>query len=74
MNRPPLEVADVIRAVGPAFLERARVYFDPAAREGAQRHSALPVLTAKCQDADPDQIVAECGYARLFTPRLTAGW
>jgi predicted RNA-binding Zn-ribbon protein involved in translation (DUF1610 family) len=28
MSRPPLEVADVIRAVGPAFLDRARRYFD----------------------------------------------
>ena len=28
MNRPPLEVADVIRAAGPAFLERAQMYFD----------------------------------------------
>jgi Putative transposase/Transposase zinc-binding domain len=27
MDRPPLEVADVIRAAGPAFLERARIYF-----------------------------------------------
>jgi predicted RNA-binding Zn-ribbon protein involved in translation (DUF1610 family) len=27
MDRPPLEVADVIRAAGPAFLERARMYF-----------------------------------------------
>jgi predicted RNA-binding Zn-ribbon protein involved in translation (DUF1610 family) len=27
MNRPPLEVADVIRAAGPAFLERARMCF-----------------------------------------------
>jgi hypothetical protein len=28
MSRPPLEVADVIRAAGPAFLDRARMYFD----------------------------------------------
>jgi len=28
MNRPPLEVADVIRAAGPAFLNRARMYFE----------------------------------------------
>jgi hypothetical protein len=28
MDRPPLEVADVIRAAGPAFLERARAYFN----------------------------------------------
>jgi predicted RNA-binding Zn-ribbon protein involved in translation (DUF1610 family) len=27
MDRPPLEVADVIRAAGPAFLERARMCF-----------------------------------------------
>jgi hypothetical protein len=27
MDRPHLEVADVIRAAGPAFLERARMYF-----------------------------------------------
>jgi putative transposase/transposase-like zinc-binding protein len=27
MNRPPLEVADVIRAAGPEFLERARMCF-----------------------------------------------
>ena len=27
MDRPPLEVADVIRAAGAAFLERARMYF-----------------------------------------------
>ena len=29
MDRPPLEVADVIRAAGPAFLERARLCFSP---------------------------------------------
>jgi predicted RNA-binding Zn-ribbon protein involved in translation (DUF1610 family) len=28
MERPPLEVADVIRAAGPAFLERARMCFN----------------------------------------------
>ena len=28
MSRPPLEVADVIRAAGPAFLDRARLCFD----------------------------------------------
>jgi hypothetical protein len=28
MDRPPLEVADVIRAAGPAFPDRARMYFD----------------------------------------------
>ena len=28
MDRPPLEVADVIRAAGPAFLDRARMCFD----------------------------------------------
>jgi hypothetical protein len=28
MDRPPLEVADVIRAAGPEFLERARMCFD----------------------------------------------
>ena len=27
MDRPPLEVADVIRAAGPQFLELARMYF-----------------------------------------------
>jgi hypothetical protein len=28
MSRPLLEVADVIRAAGPAFLQRARMTFD----------------------------------------------
>ena len=28
MDRPPLEVADVVRAAGPAFLDRARLCFD----------------------------------------------
>jgi hypothetical protein len=28
MDRPPLEVADIVRAAGPAFLDRARMCFD----------------------------------------------
>lgn len=44
MSRPPVEVADVIRAAGPAFLERARACFD------RQRWKALNAIL-RCRTA-----------------------
>ena len=44
MDRPPLEVADVIRAAGPAFLERARMCFPRP--HGKALHAILRCRTA----------------------------
>ena len=44
MERPPVEVADVIRAAGPAFLRRARVCFDR--QHGKALHAILRCRTA----------------------------
>src|SRR5690349_9732999 len=44
MDRPPLEVADVIRAAGPEFLERARTSFDRQRRKAL--HAILNCRTA----------------------------
>ena len=53
MNRPPLEVADVIRAAGPAFLERARTGFD------RQRRKALYAIL-NCRTAALGGHIDEC--------------
>ncbi len=44
MDRPPLEVADVIRAAGPPFLERARTYF--SRQQWKALHAILRCRTA----------------------------
>jgi hypothetical protein len=53
MSRPPLEVADVIRAAGPAFLDRARMGFD------RQRLKALHAILG-CRTAALGGHIDEC--------------
>jgi len=53
MSRPPLEVADVIRAAGPAFLDRARMSFD------RQRSRALNAIQ-RCRTAALGGHIDEC--------------
>jgi len=53
MNRPPLEVADVIRAAGPAFIERARTHFD------RQRGKVLNAIL-RCRTAALGGHIDEC--------------
>jgi predicted RNA-binding Zn-ribbon protein involved in translation (DUF1610 family) len=53
MDRPPVEVADVIRAAGPAFLERARMCFD------RQHWKALNAIL-RCRTAALGGHVDEC--------------
>jgi hypothetical protein len=53
MDRPPLEVADVIRAAGPAFLDRARMCFD------RQHWKALNAVL-RCRTAALGGHVDEC--------------
>jgi predicted RNA-binding Zn-ribbon protein involved in translation (DUF1610 family) len=53
MDRPPVEVADVIRAAGPAFLERARTCF------GRQHWKALNAIL-RCRTAALGGHIDEC--------------
>jgi len=53
MSRPPLEVADVIRAAGPAFVDRARLCFD------WQRLKALNAIL-RCRTAALGGHIDEC--------------
>jgi Putative transposase/Transposase zinc-binding domain len=53
MDRPPLEVADVIRAAGPVFLDRARMCFD------RQHWKALNAIL-RCRTAALGGHVDEC--------------
>lgn len=53
MDRPPLEVADVIRAAGPAFLERVQMYF------GRQQWKALNAIQ-HCRTAALGGHIDEC--------------
>ena len=53
MDRPPLEVADVIRAAGAAFLERARMYF------GRLQWKALNAIL-RCRTAALGGHIDEC--------------
>jgi hypothetical protein len=53
MNRPPLEVADVIRAAGSAFIERAGNCFD------RQRWKALNAIL-RCRTAALGGHIDEC--------------
>ena len=53
MDRPPLEVADVIRAAGPAFVDRARTYFD------RQRWKVLNAIL-RCRTAALGGHIDEC--------------
>ena len=53
MDRPPLEVADVIRAAGSAFIERARTLFD------RQRWKVLNAIL-RCRTAALGGHIDEC--------------
>ena len=53
MSRPPLEVADVIRAAGPAFVDRARTTFD------RQRWKVLNAIL-RCRTAALGGHIDEC--------------
>ena len=47
MSRPPLEVADLIRTGGTAFIERNRQLAQLEARQSAAGHSALSYRRAR---------------------------
>ena len=47
MARPPLEVADLIRAAGPEFIDQQPFLVEPAAPESADCHRALPYVCAR---------------------------
>ena len=47
MNRPPFEVADIIRAAGDSFIDKEPVLVDVAAPERTLRHRALPHGSAR---------------------------
>jgi hypothetical protein len=53
VNRPPLEVADLIRAAGPTFVNRARTYFD------RQRWKVLNAILS-CRTAALGGHIDEC--------------
>jgi hypothetical protein len=53
VNRPPLEVADLIRAAGPTFVDRARAYFD------RQRWKVLNAILS-CRTAALGGHIDEC--------------
>ena len=57
MDRPPLEVADIVRAAGPAFLDRARTSF------GRQRWKILNAIL-RCRTAALGGHIDECSRCR----------
>lgn len=61
MDRPPLEVADVVRTAGPAFLERARMCFD---RQSMKALNAIQHCRTAALGGHIDEC-SQCGHRVL---------
>ena len=61
MDRPPLEVADIVRAAGPAFLERARMCFD---RQSMKVLNAIQHCRTAALGGHIDEC-SQCGHRAL---------